>query len=55
MTRIINVYDNYLWADQSWNGIGRNTRRRVLTNVNWDSIIESRLVLLRDFNDNSPD
>lgn len=39
-TRVVNVYDNHLPADQAWTLMGSNTRRRALTDADWDGIID---------------
>lgn len=49
----MNVYDNYLRTDQAWSEGGSNKRKRGLRDTDWDSIIEGRVVLLRDFNTHS--
>lgn len=53
-TRIVNVYNKHLRADQMYNRVTRNTRRRVLIDMDWKSIIEARVVFLRNFNAHSP-
>lgn len=53
--RIMNVYDNHLVADQVLTGMGSNKRRRSLADSDWDSIIESKVVLLRKSNSHCPD
>lgn len=50
---MVNVYDNHLRANQAWPRNGSNTRRRTLTDANWDSIIEGKVVILWDFNPHS--
>lgn len=45
----MNVYDNYVKADQAWNEVGGN-KRRALAYAERDNIIEGRVVLLGDLN-----
>lgn len=53
-TQIINVNDNHLCADQVWEEMGSTRRRGALGNVNWGSLMEGRVILLGDFNTQSP-
>lgn len=49
-TRVANIYDNNLSANQVWNLTGRNTRRKALADVEWERIVEGSTVLLGNFN-----
>lgn len=50
--KIVNVYDNHFQVHLVWIEVGRNTRRRALTDTDWNSIIEYREILLGDLNAN---
>lgn len=51
----MNIYDNYLQADQTQDKVRRNTRERELVDTDCESIIEGRMILLGDFNAHRPD
>ena len=52
-TRVVNCYNNWIGALHTYVGISRR-RRRALTDVNWDPIIQGRCLILGDFNAHSP-
>lgn len=52
-SRIVNVYDNWIGEGQPWTG-NNNIRRRAIEDVNWDVVIESRTIIVGDFNAHSP-
>lgn len=47
------MYNNHLWSDQALSGVESSTRRRVLAGTSLDSIIERKVVILREFNAHS--
>lgn len=51
---MFNIYDNNLRTDQVRGALGRNTRRRVMVDVERNTILGGRTVLLNDFNKHSP-
>ena len=52
-TRLINVYDNRIGLGTCYKGTC-NRSRRAIEDINWDSTIQGRVVLLGDFNAHSP-
>lgn len=49
MTRIVNMYDNHLRVDQTWNKVRSNKRRKAIVDTDLESIIQRRIALLREF------
>jgi ribonuclease HI len=52
-TRIINCYDNWIGRGCVWQG-DVVQRRRALEDVNWESMLQGRAILMGDFNAHSP-
>lgn len=54
-TWIINVYDNYFQPDQVWGEMSSTSRRPAIADASCGSLIESRVILLGDFNAHGPE
>lgn len=54
-TQIIKVYHNHLRADEVWGQVGSTSRRRVLVQVKWNSLLEGSVIVQVDFNTHSPE
>ena len=51
-TRLVNVYDNIVGMGRPWQG-NEPRRRRALEDVNWEPILQGRVLLIGDFNAHS--
>jgi hypothetical protein len=52
-TRLINCYDNRIGPNTTYSG-EIDSNRRAIEDVNWDQLIQGRIILLGDFNAHSP-
>lgn len=55
MTRVVNMCNNHLLANQMWTGVWSNTRRKALDDADWDNIIRRRVITLGELNAHSPE
>ena len=51
-TRLVNIYDNWVGRGQLWQGEAEE-KRRAIQDVDWETVIEGRTILMGDFNAHS--
>ncbi|KAI0996243.1 hypothetical protein K3495_g11936 [Podosphaera aphanis] len=51
-TRLVNIYDNWIGRGQLWQGEAEE-KRRAIQDVDWETVIEGRTILVGDFNAHS--